>query len=144
MSRKVSSFPDFLNEAGSMGLFANTLQGIRAECISRYEGGEGICTTSVHPSWHATGILKGAEKALNKYGIYPDPPSNVSNLVVEQVLKGRSGRLCVPKSEEGKMGLRNYPMWVQDLMYGFVRKSGNRFGFGQDEDSKLALDPKLV
>jgi len=120
-------------------------EGIRAECLTRYPGGEGICTTSVHPYWHATGIIKGAEKALNKHGIFPDPPSNVSNLVVEQVLKGRSGRLVVPKSEEGKTGLRNWPRWVQDLMFGYVGKSkGNGFGFGQDDDTKLALDHNVV
>jgi hypothetical protein len=127
------------------GALTNTTSGIRAECLTRYPGGEGICTTSVHPSWHATGILKGAEKALNKYGIYPDPPSNVSDLVVDQVLKGRSGRLIVPKREEGKTGLRNWPMWAQDLVYGFVgKRKGDRFGFGKDDNSKLALDPSLV
>jgi all-trans-retinol dehydrogenase (NAD+) len=120
-------------------------EGIRAECLTRYPGGEGICTTSIHPSWHATGILKGAEKALNKHGIYPDPPSNVSNVVVEQVLKGRSGRVIVPKREEGKTGVRHWPMWAQDLMFGLVgKRKGDRFGFGKDDDSKLALDPKLV
>jgi all-trans-retinol dehydrogenase (NAD+) len=123
----------------------NTPLGIRAECLTRYPGGEGICTTSVHPSWHSTGILKGAEKELNKHGIFPDPPSNVSNLVLEQVLKGRSGRLIVPKSEEGKIGLRNWPIWIQDLIFGFVSKrKWDQFEFGQDHNSKLALDPSLV
>ncbi len=105
--------------------------------MTRYPGGEGICTTSVHPSWHQTGILKGAEKALSKYGIVPDPPSNVSNLVVKQVLKGKSGRLCVPKTEEGKTSLREWPIWVRDILFGFVLKRKERFGFGQDEESKL-------
>ena len=113
-------------------------EGIRAECISRYEGGEGICTTSVHPSWHATGIIKGAEKELNKYGIIPDPPSNVANGVIEQVVKGRSGRLAFPKSEESKMGLREWPIWVQDVLFGFVsKKNKKRFEFGRDDASKL-------
>jgi all-trans-retinol dehydrogenase (NAD+) len=85
------------------------VKGIRAECMTRYPGGEGICTTSIHPSWHRTGILKGAEKSLEKYGIIPDPPSAVSDIVIEQVLKARSGRICVPKHVEGQMGLRNYP-----------------------------------
>ncbi|KIW00129.1 hypothetical protein, variant [Verruconis gallopava] len=112
-------------------------EGIRAECLSRYPGGEGICTTSIHPSWHQTGILKGAEKALKKYGIVPDPASNVSDKVIEQVLKGRSGRITVPESEKGKMSLREYPMWVQDILYGYVWKPKGRFQFGKDDDSKL-------
>ncbi|OAK93678.1 NAD(P)-binding protein [Phaeosphaeriaceae sp. SRC1lsM3a] len=108
-------------------------EGIRAECLSRYPGGEGICTTSVHPSWHKTGILKGSETTLAKYGIIPDPPSNVSDLVVKQVLNGTSGRLCVPKSEEGKMGLRNWPMWMQDIMYGHVWQRKDQFSFAKTE-----------
>jgi all-trans-retinol dehydrogenase (NAD+) len=68
----------------------------------------------------------------------------VSNVVVEQVLKGRSGRLVVPKKEEGKTGVRNWPMWTQDLMFGFVGKqNANRFGFGKDDDSKIAVNPNL-
>jgi short-subunit dehydrogenase len=112
-------------------------EGIRAECLTRYPSGRGICTTSVHPSWHATGIIKGAEDTLAKYGIVPDPPSNVSDLIIEQVLKARSGRICVPKSEEGKMGLRNWPRWVQDVLYGFVWKRQEGFEFGKDEDAML-------
>ncbi|KAF2750209.1 NAD(P)-binding protein [Sporormia fimetaria CBS 119925] len=106
--------------------------GIRAECLSRYPGGEGICTTSVHPSWHSTGILKGQEDALKKHGIHPDPPSNVSNLVLKQVLKAKSGRLVVPASEEGKTGLRGYPVWLQDVLLGNVFKRKDEFGFGKN------------
>jgi len=106
--------------------------GIRAECLSRYPGGEGICTTSIHPSWHQTGILKGSEDQLKKYGIVPDPPSNVSNLVVEQVLNARSGNICVPKSEEGKTGMRGYPIWLQDVLMGYLWKKKDAFEFGKD------------
>jgi len=64
---------------------------------------------------------------------------------VEQVLKGRSGRLVVPKSEESKTGARHWPRWAQDLMFGFVgRRKGDGFGFGKDDDSKLAPNPNLV
>ncbi|CAO2650902.1 Nn.00g091990.m01.CDS01 [Neocucurbitaria sp. VM-36] len=111
-------------------------EGIRAECLTRYSGGQGIRTTSVHPSWHQTGIIKGAEKSFAKYGIIPDPPRNVSNLVVEQVLKAKSGGICVPKSEEGKIGLRNWPRWAQDLAYNLVWP-GDRFEFGLSAESSL-------
>lgn len=109
-------------------------EGVRAECLSRYPGGESICTTSIHPSWHQTGILKNAGKdLLAKHGIVPDPPTRVSDVVVEQVLKGRSGRLCVPKSQEKHMGIRNWPRWAQDLAFGLVFKK---------EQLELAEDPK--
>ncbi|KAF9698196.1 hypothetical protein EKO04_003486 [Ascochyta lentis] len=97
-------------------------EGIRAECLTHYPGGEGICTTSIHPSWHQTGILKNAGNQLEKQGIVPDPPSRVSDVVVEQVLNGRSGRICVPRNQERHMGIRNWPRWAQDLAFGLVFK----------------------
>jgi all-trans-retinol dehydrogenase (NAD+) len=106
--------------------------GIRAECLSRYPGGEGICTTSVHPSWHQTGILKGGEASLAKFGIVPDPPSNVSDLIVKQVLNGKSGRLCVPKAEEGKTGVRGWPLWARDIALGLVWQRKGQFEFAKE------------
>ena len=106
--------------------------GLRAECLSRYPGGEGIRTTSVHPSWHATAILKGSEEKLKKLGIVPDPATNVTDLVVEQVLKARSGRLHVPKGQEKWAGIGHWPLWVKDILFGNVlaQKKGFRSGDG--------------
>jgi hypothetical protein len=111
--------------------------GIRAECMTHYEGGEGICTTSVHPSWHQTGIIKGGEESLARYGIVPDPPSNVSDLVIEQVVAGKSGRLCVPKSEESKTGLRGWPRWAQDVLLGHVWPRKGQFRFAKEGETVL-------
>jgi all-trans-retinol dehydrogenase (NAD+) len=68
---------------------------------------------------------------LSKAGIVPDPPKNVSDLVLKQVLNGKSGSLVVPKSEEGKTGLRGYPTWIQDLLYGYVWQRKNQFAFAK-------------
>jgi all-trans-retinol dehydrogenase (NAD+) len=68
----------------------------------------------VHPSWHATGIVKPYEEKLASFGIKMDPASNVSDAVVEQVLAGRSGRIYMPRTEEAKAGIRNYPVWFHD------------------------------
>ncbi|PSN69342.1 NAD(P)-binding protein [Corynespora cassiicola Philippines] len=114
--------------------------GIRAECMSRYPGGEGICTTSVHPSWHATGIIKGSEKLLEKYGVKPDPPNKVSDAILEQVLKGKSGRLIVPTTEARKAMLRSWPLWLQDILIGNAsskKKKKRTFEFGREENSAL-------
>ncbi|KAF2728824.1 NAD(P)-binding protein [Polyplosphaeria fusca] len=102
-------------------------EGIRAECF-RYPGGEGICTTSVHPSWHDTGIIKVVEGTLRKHGIRADPAINVARIVVDQVLMAKSGRIFAPKGEEAKVGLRNWPVWMQDLLIGNVFKE-QRFDF---------------
>lgn len=104
-------------------------EGIRAECMTRYPGGEGICTTSVHPSWHRTGIIKGGEASLEKMGAVLHPPKNVSDVVVRQVLAGKSGRLVVPTSEEGKTGVRGWPLWLQDLVTGHVWQKKDDRGF---------------
>ena len=113
------------------------LLGVRAECLSHYPNGSSICTTTIHPSWHQTGILNdAANDLLAKHGIVPDPPSRVSDVVVKQVLSGRSGRICVPKNQERHMGARNWPRWVQDLTLGLAFKR-NQFQFARDSDSTL-------
>lgn len=56
---------------------------------------------------------------LNKYGIYCDPASNVSDMIVEQVVAGRSGRLFVPKDQVKIANVRSWPQWTQDMFYGF-------------------------
>lgn len=60
-------------------------EGLRNELLTRYENGHCVASTTVHPSWHATGIIKGWEGKLAEHGIRPDPPSNVANAVIEQV-----------------------------------------------------------
>ncbi|KAF1994199.1 NAD(P)-binding protein [Amniculicola lignicola CBS 123094] len=101
-------------------------EGIRAELLSRYgPAGRTICTTSIHPSWHATHILTDSTwQNIKSKGYKIDPPSNVVDVVVEQVLKGRSGRVCVPLEEEAKMGFRSWPRWWQDVVGGLMRMSG--------------------
>ncbi|KAJ8117425.1 hypothetical protein OPT61_g1381 [Boeremia exigua] len=96
-------------------------EGLRAECLTHYPNGSSICTTSVHPSWHQTGILKGATReTLARQGIVPDPPSRVSDVVLKQVLGGRSGRLCVPADQERHAGIRGWPRWAQDVAFGLA------------------------
>ncbi|KAJ9603544.1 hypothetical protein H2200_011730 [Cladophialophora chaetospira] len=92
--------------------------GLRAE-LRLHHGAEGrtIQTTSVHPSWHSTGIVKPFEERLEKFGIKCDPASNVSDAVVKQVLAGRSGRIFMPRTEEAKAEVRSYPLWLQDVMF---------------------------
>lgn len=95
-------------------------EGLRNELLGRYENGHTIANTTVHPSWHATGIIKGSEAKLEEFGIKPDPPVNVSNAVVEQVLAHRSGKIFMPRSEIAKSGTRQLPLWFQDWALGNV------------------------
>ncbi|KEF53651.1 uncharacterized protein A1O9_10051 [Exophiala aquamarina CBS 119918] len=91
--------------------------GLRNELITKYPNGNCIQTTSVHPSWHSTGIVKPYEDKLASIGIRTDPASNVSSAVVEQVLAARSGRIFMPRSEEAKTGVRGWPVWLQDTVF---------------------------
>jgi len=97
--------------------------GLRAELRALHgSAGRTIQTTSVHPSWHATGIVKPFEDRLSKFGIQCDPASNVSDAVVEQVLAGRSGKIFMPRTEEAKEGVRSYPIWLQDVLLALDRR----------------------
>lgn len=105
-----------------------SITGLRAELRDRHPNGNTIQTTSVHPSWHKTGIIRGFEDKLASVGIRVDPASNVSDAVVEQVLAARSGRIFMPRSEEGNSGVRTWPIWLQDVV-GYVHKKTSGFEF---------------
>jgi all-trans-retinol dehydrogenase (NAD+) len=82
-------------------------------------------------------------KKLNDFGIYPDPASNVSDLVLENVLNGRSGQIFVPKDQVRNSKMRTYPIWMQDALFGLMglairaRGGGKAFEFGSDDSIKL-------
>lgn len=94
--------------------------GLRNELLQRHahQGGRTIQTTTVHPSWHDTGILAGVgtKTRLLEYGIIPDPAVNVSKAILEQVLAGRSGKIFVPKDQERMSKVRNMSLWTYDIV----------------------------
>lgn len=102
--------------------------GLRAELRQRYPNGTSIQTTSVHPSWHKTGIVQGVEDKLKAHGVRLDPASNVSDAVVDQVLAARSGQIFMPRSEAGNSGIRTWPLWLQDFA-GWTHRRLARFEF---------------
>jgi all-trans-retinol dehydrogenase (NAD+) len=82
--------------------------------------------------------VKPHEKTLNSYGIFPDPASNVSDLIVEQVIAGRSGQIFVPADQERMKNVRAWPLWVQDLLYGYpwMNTRPEAFAFGREENGR--------
>lgn len=98
-------------------------EGLRNE-LRAFHGPAGKCiqTTSVHPFWHATGIVAPYAARLARAGVKMDPASNVSDAVVEQVVAGRSGQIFMPRSQASRAGLRNLPVWVQDFLLARDRK----------------------
>lgn len=114
----------------SPSLETNYMTGLRAELRTRYENGHCIQTTCVHPLWHATGMVKPHQNKLAKSGVPVDPPSNVSDAVVEQVLAARSGQIFMPRNTERMLVPRNFPIWIQDILLYVESKTTN-----------LAFDP---
>lgn len=95
--------------------------GLRAELLARHGvAGHNICTTSVHPGYHDTGIVKPVKDRLRAAGAPIDPAENVAIKVVERVLAGRSGQLILPRIEARWANWRAYPIWFQDWACGFA------------------------
>lgn len=88
-----------------------------------YPNGHTIRTTSVHPTFHDTPMLGGFRDALRKSGMAIFPPENVSRMVVEQVLKGRSGKLYVPESFYSVSFIKMLAPWFGDVFFGHVKRS---------------------
>lgn len=98
------------------------LPGLRTELLTRYENGNTICTTSVHPTFHDTPMIKnitgGARSTVPLF-----PPQDVADKVVEQVLNGRSGKQFMPKGQYWVSFVKYLPTWTVDiLMYLRTRK----------------------
>jgi hypothetical protein len=111
------------NIIGCCYLGTDLFTGLRAELRDKYENGDCIQLTCVHPSWHNTGITKPFDHILQKYGVRSDPASNVSDAIVEQVFASRSGQIFMPRSEEAKTSIRNWPIWLQDVAMYVHRKT---------------------
>lgn len=65
---------------------------------------------------------------MAKQGIKPRTPVEVSDAVVEQVLKARSGRLVVPVGAEMWTSIRTWPLWLQDFVSGLGRSNSFKQG----------------
>lgn len=78
--------------------------------------GKCIQTTIVHPTVHATGMLKPLQAAVTKQGGHVFPASNVSNAVVDQILKGQGNQIFVPANTVVVSFIRVLPAWLQELL----------------------------
>lgn len=88
-----------------------------------YPNGHTIRTTSVHPTFHDTPMVGDFKTALRKSGMSVFPAENVSRMVVDQVLKGCSGKLYVPDSFYIVSFIKMLPPWFGDAFFGHVKRS---------------------
>lgn len=68
-------------------------------------------------------MIKDFRHAVQKSGLPLHPAANVANKVVEQVLRGRSGKLFMPESDYYLSFVKALPMWAFDLVTGDIRES---------------------
>ena len=70
--------------------------------------------------------MKQSKDKLATMGIRLDPASNVSNAIIEQVMAARSGKIFMPRSEEGRHGLSQWPLWASDAAFALQEKKVRR------------------
>ncbi len=65
----------------------------------------------VNPTWIRTPLIR----ELTSHPKFKDPvlePEEVTTVVVEQVLSGRSGQLVLPANRSIVSGIRGWPLWL--------------------------------
>ncbi|KAF7557593.1 hypothetical protein G7Z17_g518 [Cylindrodendrum hubeiense] len=87
-------------------------EGLRQELKHRYSARK-IRTSVVHPCWVRTPMNAHLvdSPGFKEHVIEPDV---VANVVVEQILQGRSGQIILPKWQSITSGIRMLPHWMQE------------------------------
>ena len=100
-------------------------EGLNSELKHLYANGECIRTTIVHPTWSPTGLTKDSIDLLRRNGQQVVKAEDVAEVIVKQVLSGRSGgRICLPSGIGALMAtLRSWPGWAQELVRGIASKA---------------------
>ncbi|KAF2736875.1 dehydrogenase/reductase SDR family member 8 precursor [Polyplosphaeria fusca] len=76
----------------------------------------GIITTSVHPNWVQTPLIKSWEKDLRASRETIIQPQEVADAIVNQILSCSGGQIFIPNSASGIARLRGYSNWVQEYV----------------------------
>ncbi|TKA76931.1 hypothetical protein B0A55_03116 [Friedmanniomyces simplex] len=72
-----------------------------------------VKTTLVHPTWSATGMIKGRQAdTIKKSGADVMDPQIVSDAIVKQILSGRDKQVIVAPGAEWLSTLRAWPHWI--------------------------------
>ena len=63
----------------------------------------------------------------------------MSDAVIDQVLNAKSGQIFVPKDQKRQAGMRKFPIWAQDVIFGLIKvgmKIKDKHGDGKFELKK--------
>jgi all-trans-retinol dehydrogenase (NAD+) len=82
--------------------------------LKMYHGAPNVLTTSIHPSWVRTPLLKPVENELRQRGSVMIEPEEVADKVVSKILACRGGQVFLPESAAQASILRGAPNWLQE------------------------------
>ena len=118
----IASMASFISSAGIVDYSCTKVgalafhEGLRSELRTVHKCPE-IKTTVVHPIWADTPLIAEGKEHLIKAGQIIIQPQDVSDAVVKQVMKGRSGQIILaPGIGTVLSSLRGYPTWIQEAI----------------------------
>jgi all-trans-retinol dehydrogenase (NAD+) len=84
--------------------------------LKMYYGAPNVLTTSIHPNWVRTPLLKPVEKELKQRGSVMIEPEEVADKVLARILSCRGGQVHLPEGAAQASILRGVPNWVQEWL----------------------------
>jgi all-trans-retinol dehydrogenase (NAD+) len=115
----VASMASFIGVAGLADYCASKAavlsfhEALDQELKHHYEAA-GVLTTSVHPGWIRTPLLKEVEGELKAGGAEMIEPEDVAEAVVNRIVGCSGGQVFLPGSGAMGSGMRGWPNWVQE------------------------------
>jgi all-trans-retinol dehydrogenase (NAD+) len=96
-------------------------EGLNQELKHRYNA-PSILTTSIHPNWVRTPLIKPFEKAIKAAGSPILETEDVADAIVAQIERCEGAQIFLPNSAARISWLRAIPNWVQESARGGVSK----------------------
>jgi all-trans-retinol dehydrogenase (NAD+) len=95
-------------------------EGLSQELKHHYNA-PNVLTTSIHPGWIRTPLLKPVISELEKRGSAVMEPEDVADRIVAQILVCKGGQVFLPEGIQKVSMLRGWPNWLQESVR---RKTG--------------------
>jgi NAD(P)-dependent dehydrogenase (short-subunit alcohol dehydrogenase family) len=92
-----------------------TLIGLNQE-LKLEHGAPKILTTSIHPHWVRTPLIKSWEKGLHAANAPINEPQVVADAVIRQIVDATGGQVFLPSSVSDSVILRALPNWLQEVI----------------------------
>lgn len=97
-------------------------ESLRSELKHLYKA-DGVLTTSVHPNFVQTPLVKDFASKLSEGGISFLTADTVADSIVKQVVSRRGGQIILPKTMTRVTGIRGWPTWLQEGLRDLVNRN---------------------